>query len=92
MLKGASRNVVVVKSPDPRFEQAIFIIRPTEHAKDGMTQEDLIREARKAAKSYCRSIRPEKITARKKIPYPVVFAAAGLAVTAAGLLINGLIR
>lgn len=43
MVKGTSRQVIVVHSPDPKlFEQAIFILR--EDAKD-VTNEALLKEA-----------------------------------------------
>ena len=43
MVKGTSRQVIVVHSPDPKlFEQAIFILR--EDAKD-VTDEALLKEA-----------------------------------------------
>ena len=46
MVKGISRQVIVVHSPDPKlFEQAIFIIK--EDAK-GVTDEMLLKEADKA--------------------------------------------
>lgn len=47
MVKGVSRQVIVVKSPDPKlFEQAIFILRAD--AAD-VTEEMLLKEARQAA-------------------------------------------
>ena len=52
MVKGISRRVVVVDSPDQRyFEQAIFIVR-NDAAGDGVTAENLVEEARKVARSY----------------------------------------
>ena len=47
MVKGVSRQVIVVKSPDPKlFEQAIFILRAD--AAD-VTEEMLLTAARQAA-------------------------------------------
>jgi len=47
MVKGVSRQVIVVKSPDPKlFEQAIFILRED---AEGVTDEQLLKEAQKAA-------------------------------------------
>ena len=38
MVKGISRQVIVVRSPDPKlFEQAIFILREDALGKDGMS-------------------------------------------------------
>ena len=46
MVKGISRQVIVVSSPDKKlFEQAIFIIR--EDARE-VTEEQLLKEAEKA--------------------------------------------
>ena len=46
MVKGISRRVVVVDSPDQRyFEQAIFIV--AENEKGGMTQGQLLQEAQR---------------------------------------------
>ena len=52
MVKGISRRVVVVDSPDQRFfEQAIFIVR-NDAAGEGVTSKDLVEEARRVAKNY----------------------------------------
>ena len=49
MVKGVSRQVIVVQSPDPKlFEQAIFILK--EDAAQGVTEEMLLREARTAVR------------------------------------------
>ena len=45
MVKGISRRVVVVDSPDQRFfEQAIFIVR-NDAAGEGVTAQELVDEA-----------------------------------------------
>ena len=45
MVKGISRQVIVVHSPDPKlFEQAIFILKD---GQQGVTDEALLKEARK---------------------------------------------
>ena len=45
MVKGISRRVIVVDSPDPRiFEQAIFILKDN---SDGITDDMLLREAKR---------------------------------------------
>ena len=52
MVKGISRQVVVVRSPDPKlFEQAIFILR--EDAK-GVTDAELLKEAKLAVRGAAR--------------------------------------
>lgn len=52
MVKGVSRRVIVVDSPDPRiFEQAIFIL-PTDGG--GVSSRQLVDEAVRIARSYAR--------------------------------------
>ena len=52
MVKGISRRVVVVDSPDQRyFEQAIFIVRNAA-AGEGVTAQALVEEARRVARNY----------------------------------------
>lgn len=55
MVKGISRRVIVVDSPDPRiFEQAIFIVRNDVLGGDGVTSRQLVDEARRVARNYVR--------------------------------------
>lgn len=50
MVKGVSRQVIVVQSPDKKiFEQAIFILR-ADMPEEGVTDEMLLREAKKAVR------------------------------------------
>ena len=52
MVRGISRRVVVVDSPDQRFfEQAIFIVR-NDAAGEGVTSRELVAEARRVARNY----------------------------------------
>ena len=52
MVKGISRRVVVVDSPDQRFfEQAIFIVR-NDAGGEGVTARELVEEARRVALGY----------------------------------------
>lgn len=53
MVKGLSRKVIIVKSPDPKiFEQAIFIVRDDYLVSQGISQKDLLRQAKQAANGY----------------------------------------
>lgn len=53
MVKGISRQVIVVRSPDPKlFEQAIFILREDALGKGGMSDRAILRQAQQAASSY----------------------------------------
>lgn len=48
MVKGISRQVIVVHSPDPRlFEQAIFILKDEAVGQEGVTDEALLKEAKR---------------------------------------------
>ena len=52
MVKGISRRVVVVDTPDQRyFEQAIFIVR-NDAAGEGVTAQALVEEAKRVARNY----------------------------------------
>ncbi len=53
VVKGISKRVIVVKSPDPKvFEQAIFIIREDFAGQSGISEKDVLRQARAAAEGY----------------------------------------
>ena len=54
VVKGTSKRIVVVKSPDPKiFEQAIFIVREDFLGKCGRT--NALKEAQQVADDYIRS-------------------------------------
>ena len=82
MVKGVNKHVILVKTPDPKyFEEAIFILREEAFAQ-GVSAEQVLREARQAAKSYVRgSTRPGKWF--RQIPAPAYAAAGAPAATAA---------
>jgi hypothetical protein len=48
MVKGISRQVIVVHSPEPKlFEQAIFILKEDALRQEGVTDDLLLQEARR---------------------------------------------
>ena len=56
VVKGTSKRVIVVKSPDPKiFEQAIFIVKEDYRRKGGTNAGEVLREAQKVADDYVRS-------------------------------------
>ena len=56
MLKGTQRRMIVIRSPDPRlFEEAIFILRDDIFHTGRGSQEDILRQARRAAEEYTRA-------------------------------------
>lgn len=77
MVKGISRQVIVLEAPDPKlFEQAIFILRD-DAVGEGITDEMLMKQARQAIRS------PERPGKKHHLYlYGAVWAAAGSALTA----------
>ena len=86
MVKGITRQVILVKSPDPRlFEEAIFIVKEEALNREGVTTEQIMREARQAADGY---LKRGKAWNRRlqKIPAPL-WGAAGAAAASAGWMV-----
>ena len=76
MVKGNSRQVIVVQNPDQKlFEQAIFILKD-EALKDGVTDDELLREARRAAGEG-------KTSAKKRNYQGLLWACGGALITGA---------
>ena len=62
MVKGISRQVIVVHSPDPQlFEQAIFILNNDAVSKNGITDEMLLKEAKGLIAAHGTGIRQHKL-------------------------------
>ena len=76
MVKGVSRQVIVVHAPDPKlFEQAIFILKD-DAVGEGVTDEQLLKEARRLIHS------PEAQGKKHKLYlYGAVWAAGGSLLT-----------
>jgi len=84
MVKGISRRVVVVDSPDPKlFEQAIFIVRNDAFSKDGVTPEQVVNEACRLARGYTATLSGKRVI-RWQDYAAWIYAAIGAA--AVGLL------
>ncbi len=76
MVKGISRQVIVVHAPDPKlFEQAIFILK--DDVGEGITDEALLKEARSAIRES--ADRPGK--KRHFYLYGAVWASGGALIT-----------
>ena len=85
MVQGVSRQVIVVKSPDPRFfEQAIFIVKEDAFGK-GASAEAVLQEAHRAADGYLKRSSGWRQVCRK-IPAPVYAAGGALGATVCWLL------
>lgn len=86
MVKGTSRRVIVVDSPDPNFfEQAIFIVKNDVFTREGVTQQQVLGEACRIARGYAQA---HGISQRRKVPGWVWWlAAAGGCLAALVLLL-----
>ena len=75
MVKGISKQVIVVNSPDKKlFEQAIFILNENAVGKDAVTDDLLLKEARQA-------LRAHGAGKRKRVLYGPVWACGGAMIT-----------
>lgn len=79
MVKGISRQVIVVNSPEPKlFEQAIFILKE-DAVGEGVTDEQLLREAKVAIREGSHFL--DKT-------YGLVWALAGASITGLAWVIS----
>ena len=86
MVKGITRQVILVKSPDPRlFEEAIFIVKEEALNREGVTTEQIMREARQAADGYLKRGKAWNRRLRK-LPAPL-WGAVGAAAASAGWMV-----
>lgn len=68
MVKGTSKRVVVVKSPDPKvFEQALFIVREEYAGTGGSARHEILREAQEVADRYLHSVSPPGGRRRRRL-------------------------
>ena len=79
VVKGVSHRVIVVKSPDKYFEEAIFVIREDVLRSRGASSEAVLKEARRAANSYVSGRNKTVKSFFSRLPAPF-FVAAGAAV------------
>ena len=83
MVKGITRQVILVKSPDPKlFEQAIFIVKDEALAREGVDAEHILKEARQAANGYLKRGRAWNHR-QDRLPAPV-WLAAGMVLASLG--------
>lgn len=76
MVKGISRQVIVVQGPEPKlFEQAIFILKE-DAVGEGITDDALMKEAQAAIRAYDKPTRK-----RQLYLYGAVWAAGGALLT-----------
>jgi len=86
MVKGISRQVIVVQGAEPKlFEQAIFILKD-EAVGEGITDEALLKEAEDAIRGYDRPARK-----RHFYLYGAVWASGGALLTGLVWLLSSLL-
>ena len=84
VVKGLSKRIVVVKSPDPKvFDEAIFIVKEDFLGRAGRA--DVLREAQQAANAYIRGAVPPK--GLGKYLKPVLFGLIGAVLSALALVL-----
>ncbi len=84
MVKGVSRQVIVVQSPDRKlFEQAIFILK---EGTQGVTDEQLLKEARMAVRGSAKGSKK-----RKLYLYGPVWACGGAVATGIVWLLSAIL-
>ena len=83
MVKGNSKQVIVLHSPDPKlFEQAIFILRDDAVGREGITEAKLMQEANRLLETDRKS---------KGFVTGLLWAFAGAALTGVLWLLSSLI-
>lgn len=83
MVKGISRQVIVVHAPEPKlFEQAIFILKDNALGEDGVTDDLLLKEAQKLIRASGEGKK------RKLLLYGPVWACFGAMLTAIAWILS----
>ena len=77
MIKGCNRQVIVVKSPEPRlFEEAIFLLKEDAAERYGATEGELLEQARRLAEGFG----GRRVGRKRRLP-PLAWSAIGAATT-----------
>ena len=83
MVKGISRQVIVVHAPEPKlFEQAIFILKE-DAPGEGISDDALLKEAQQAIRGFDRSAKRRHIYL-----YGAVWASGGALLTGLAWLLT----
>ena len=89
MVKGVTRRVIVVKSPDPRyFDEAIFIVKE-DVSLSGVDQAQVLEEAQATAGKYVKQ-QAYRRGILGKVP-PLGYLAAGAVLSAVGIWVVGIL-
>ncbi len=82
-LKGCMRRVIVVKPPDSRFVEAVFVLRDDYFLSEGVDETELLRQAKEAARDFtCTALPP----AAPRLPWLLLGFAAAIVLAALKLM------
>ncbi len=82
MVKGVSKRIIEIPSPDPQiFEKAFFIVREDFVGQTGVSEKDILRQAKRAAAGYAAGSKAPRWSFFSRLR-PAIYAAAGAALTA----------
>ena len=87
-LRGKLRRAVVVPTPGPMFSEAVFILRDEKLRDPGLSRDELLRQAARAAESFTEDALPgtERMSLRPFAAFLLGAACALAAAWALGLL------
>jgi hypothetical protein len=88
VMKGISHRVIVVKSPDKYFEEAIFVIREDVLKSRGADSQTILLQAQRVANSYVKRAPRRRKSIFSKLPAPFFVAAGAAATTIAWLTLR----
>ena len=87
MVKGTTRQVVVVRTTDTDlFEQAIFLLKEDSLEKQGITERQILEEARRISQDCLEKPKGRKLTFR-----PLAWSTVGAGLTALAWLLTAIL-
>ena len=90
VVRGNMRRVIVVEPPDPMFSEAMFILRDDYFQTPGLSRQELLQQAKNAARNYVGSAAPPEPRQPVFLPAMSVFA-LGAAAAILALWVGGVI-
>ena len=90
VIRGNMRRIIVVEPPDPMFSEAMFILRDDYFQTPGLSRQELLQQAKNAARNYVGSAAPPEPRQPVFLPAMSVFA-LGAAAAILALWVGGVI-
>ena len=89
MVKGVQKHVIVLNMEREKlFEQAIFIVRPEAAGEYGVSEQEVLWEAKRVAEDFTRKNLEQKSRKRWSLPAPAVAVAGAAASSLAWLALR----